>query len=100
MIKKMKILLSSHVKLRFKERRISPSYPEKVISSPDKIYVDNVTGYQIAIKKLLYNKRIRPMVVVYDIIGEEIHVITIYPATDSEITNKVKKRRWLAYEKN
>lgn len=43
---------------------------------------------------------LRPIVVVYDIIGAEIQVITIYSTSDQEIDNRLKSGRWIKDEKS
>lgn len=96
----MKILFSSHLKIRLKERKIPQNYPRKILSKPDFQFIDAVTGYKIAVKNLKYNFKARPMVVVYDIIESVIQVITIHPISNQEIDNKLKRGRWKVYEKN
>lgn len=96
----MKILLSSHLEIRLKERKIPRNYPKKIISKPDAQYIDTRTGYNIAMRRMKYNYKLRPMVVVYDIIGLEAQVITIHPISHKEINNKLKRGRWKIYEKN
>ncbi len=96
----MNILLSSHLKIRLRERKIPQNYPSKILSQPDRQYIDTVTNHSIAVKKLAYNRKVRPMVVVYDIIESEMQVITIHPITDQEIANKLERRRWIKNEKN
>ncbi len=96
----MKIVLRPHLKIRLEQREIPLNYPSKVVTKPEQKCFDNLTGHQIAIKKLTYNEKIRPMVVAYDIIGDEIQVITVHPTTDQEINNKLKRKRWIKDEKN
>lgn len=97
---KTKISLRPHLKIRLKERKIPGDYPEKVIRSPNNQYIDSATNRFIAVKKLEYNNKIRPMVVVYDIIAEVIQIITIHPISETEIKNKLASGRWKNYEKN
>lgn len=96
----MKIILRLHLKVRLKERKIPLDYPIKIITEPEEMYSDNITQHFISIKKLAYNGKMRPMVAAYDIIGEEIEVITIYPTTDQEIKNRINRNRWSKDEKN
>lgn len=96
----MKILLSSHLNIRLKERKIPRNYPSKILSKPDARFIDSVTNYKIAVRSLMYNFKIRPMVVVYDIIKSEIQIITIHPISSREIANKLKRERWIKNEKN
>ena len=96
----MKVLLSSHLKIRLKERKIPRNYPSQILARPDAQFIDTVTNHRVAVKDLKYNLKSRPMVVVYDIIGLEFQVITIHPITNKEIGNKIKRGRWIKNEKN
>lgn len=94
----MKILLRPHLKIRLKERNIPEDYPSKIVSNPEEKYYDSAIYHQIAIKKLVYNGKIRPMAVAYDIIGEDLQIITIHPTTKQEINSKVRRERWIKDE--
>lgn len=96
----MKIILKPHLKIRLKGRLIPSNYPSKVLSQPDNQYYDTSTDHLIAVKKLQYQEKLRPMVVAYDIIEKAIEVVTIYPTDEQEIKNRIKNRRWIKYEKN
>ncbi|MBI2019458.1 hypothetical protein HYS95_02175 [Candidatus Daviesbacteria bacterium] len=96
----MKITLQPHLKIRLKQRQIPQDYPEKVITKPESKYFDNLTKHLIAIRGLKYNKKLRPMAVSYDIIENEIQVITIHPISKQEITNKVQRERWAKNEED
>lgn len=91
----MKIVLQPHLKIRLKQRFIPQRYPSKILHQPDQAYFDTQTKHLIAVKKLKYSQKIKPMVVAYDIIGENLQVITIYPTSHKDITSKVKNQRWL-----
>lgn len=91
--------LGPHLRIRLKERKIPLIYPKQIISNPDNYYFDPLTCHQIAVKDLKYNKKLRPMVVAYDIIDTEIQIITVYPTTEQEIKNRLEKRRWIKDEK-
>lgn len=96
----VKIILQPHLKIRLKQREIPQNYPSKILVKPESSYFDNLTGHLIAIRKLKYNKALRPMVVAYDIIDDEIQIITIYPITNQEINNRVQRKRWIKNEKD
>lgn len=96
----MKIILKPHLKIRLKARKIPQNYPSEVFSQPDNHYYDTLTNHMIAVRKLGYIGKSRPMVVAYDIIGEEIEVVTIYPTDAQEIVNRIKSKRWIKYEKS
>lgn len=96
----MKIVLRLHLKIRLKQREIPLNYPEEILQSPDSQYSDNETGHLISVKSLRYFGKIRPMVVAYVKINSEIQVITVYPTTFKEISNRLKSGRWTKHEKN
>ena len=91
----MKIILRPHLKIRLKQRKVPGKYPEVIVKYPEEKFFDTETGREIALKRLEYNQKMRPMVVVYDIIEREIQIITIHPVTEQEIQNKVKRKRWI-----
>lgn len=91
----MKIVLIPHLKIRLKERKIPKDYPETIIQDPEEKYKDADTGYNIVIKRVEYNGKLRLMAVVYDIIESEIKAITVYPTSRKEIENKLKGGRWI-----
>jgi len=96
----VRILLRPHLKIRLKERIIPQNYPNKIVSTPDEKYFDTATNHHIAVKKLEYNGKVRPMAVAYDIIGKIIQVITVHPTTNQEIKNKLKRERWIKNEES
>lgn len=96
----MKIVLRPHLKIRLKQREIPLNYPDKIVAQPEQKYFDNQTGHHIAIKKLEYNGKVRPMVSAYDIISKEIQIITVHPITYQEINNRLERQRWIKNEKN
>ena len=91
----MKIVLRPHLKIRLKQRKIPQTYPKIVIQEFESKYLDTKTNHYIAVKNLEYGEKIRPMVVAYDIIDLTIQVITVYPTSEKEISNRIKIERWL-----
>lgn len=87
------------LKIRLRERLIPQNYPNKIVSAPDEKYFDTATNHQVAVKNLEYNSKVRPMAVAYDIIEEDIQIITIHPTTEQEIKNKLERKRWIKNEK-
>ena len=94
----MKIVLRPHLKVRLEQRGIPQSYPKVVVNNPDAGYFDTLTNHLIAVKKMEYNGKLRPMAVSYDIIGNIIQIITIHPVTEQEIRNKLERGRWIQNE--
>lgn len=96
----MKIVLIPHLKIRLKERKIPQDYPKTIIQNSEEKYKDFATGYNIAVRSLEYNGKLRPMVVAYDIIESGVRAITVYPTSRQEIENKLKRGRWIKNEEN
>jgi len=96
----MKIILKPHLKIRLEGRQIPLNYPNKILSKPDNQYFDTATKHMIAVRKLEYKEKVRPMVVAYDIIENGTEVVTIYPSNEQEINNRIKNKRWIKYEKS
>lgn len=96
----MKIILRPHFTNRLKQRQIPKNYPTKILEKPDERYFDTLKSCHIAIRKLKYKDKLRPMMVAYDIIGDEIQAITIHPENDKEVENRLKSGRWIKYEEN
>lgn len=96
----VKIILKGHLELRLVERQIPLDYPEKVILKPDHKFFDSQSLHEVAIKYLQYKDKLRPMMVAYDIIGQEFQIITIHPITDQEIKNKLERGRWIKNEES
>ncbi len=94
----MKIILRPHLKIRLEQRKIPRNYPKIIVMKPDAKYYDIATKHQVAVKKLKYNEKLRPMAASYDIIIDEIQIITIHPVSEQEIENKLKKERWIKDE--
>lgn len=91
----MKIVYRAHLKRRLHERKIPDDYPKKIYLAAEQKYFDAATSHNIAVSKLKYAEKLRSMAVSYDIIGEQIEIITIHPISDKEIGNKIKTRRWI-----
>lgn len=96
----MRTILQPHLKIRLKQRLIPQSFPKQVVTEAEQNYFDSSTKHYIAVKVLKYEGKYRPMVVAYDIIADEIQIITIHPATKQEINNKIKSGRWIKDETN
>ncbi|MCL4366226.1 hypothetical protein M1437_03295 [Patescibacteria group bacterium] len=96
----VKIVLQPHLKIRLEQREIPQNYPSKILIKPDTKYFDNLTGHFIAVRKLLYNKKLRLMAVAYDIISDEIQIITIHPISRQEIINKLFNWWWTENEED
>lgn len=96
----MKVIFKSHLKNRLKQRQIPLDYPRKILDKPDQRYLDTPKGRHIAIRRLKYKNKMRPMMVAYDIIGQDLEIITIHPENSKQIENRIKSGRWIKYEKS
>lgn len=96
----MKIVYKPHLRIRLKQRKIPFSFPKQIIESPEQNYFDTLAKRNIAIKKLFFEDKMRNIVVAYDIIKNEIEIVTIHVISDKEIENKVRIGRWRKNEKN
>ena len=94
----MKVVLIPHLKIRLKERKIPKSYPKIIIENHEEKYRDIDTEYNIVVRNMEYNGKLRPMAVAYAIIGTEVLAVTIYPTSRQEIENKLKRGRWVKNE--
>lgn len=95
----MKIIYRPHLKRRIKERKIPNDYPKKIYLKSKQKYFDSQTSHHIAVSSLLYAGKLRNMTISYDIIDEQIEIITIHPISDKEISDKIKSGRWTKDEK-
>lgn len=55
----MKATYTEHLKTRMKARKIPEDYPQKIYENPEQKFSDMAEGNKIAIKKLLYNNKVR-----------------------------------------
>lgn len=96
----MKIVYKPHLKIRLKQREIPTDYPKRIIESPEQEYFDTLTKRNVVIKKLEFERKLRNILVAYDIIEDIIEAVTIHIISDREIQTKVQAGRWRKYEKN
>jgi len=97
----MKIIYSPHLKRRIKERNFPEDYPRKIYAKTKQHFQDVETGHHIAIARLKYAKKLRSLVISYDIIGSNIEIITIHPISIQEIKKRIRTGRWIVKnEKN
>jgi len=91
----IKIHYTSHLELRLSIRKIPFDYPRRIYQNPDQRFMDVLENKEIAIKKLMYNRKLRNMMVAYETKAEFIEIITIHPITDEKIINRAMSGRWL-----
>lgn len=95
-----KITYRPHLKKRLKEREIHKDYPKAIYKTSKIHYFDAGTNHNVAVSRLKYAGEIKNMAAVYDKIGTNIEIITVFPISSSEMKNKIKAGRWKKNEKN
>ena len=91
----VEIQYSSHLNLRLKIRQIPHSYPKKIYEEPEQTFFDTAEKTNIAVKKLMYNAKLRNMMIAYEQRDYIIEIITIHPIRDEQIMNRQLTRRWI-----
>lgn len=91
----MEIILTDHLKLRLKVRKIPREYPELIYNNAEQRYYDVLEKTVIAIKKLKYNNKIRNMMIAYDEKNNKVEIITIHPISEEKIVNRIIRGRWI-----
>ena len=97
-IKEMKIIYRPHLRRRIKERQFPVYFPRKIYNQAKIHYLDTKTNHAIAVVKLKYAGKSRNLAISYDIISENIEIITIHPISEKELKNKINTGRWKKYE--
>ncbi len=85
---------SYHAELKLKERRITKSEVEDILTNPEKVYLDVETGNLVAvgIRKLIKN---HILIIAYSS-GERIKLVTVIDTSKNEIIkNREEKGRWI-----
>ena len=95
----MKVIYRPHLEKRLEERKIPRGYPKKIVQTPEQEYFDTLTKRSIAIKKLVFEREQRNILVAYDIIENTIEIVTIHVISNKEIENRIQVGRWRKYEK-
>lgn len=95
---KIKIVLTSHLKTRLKQRGISTKIVKEILDQSLEIYWDNLRNHSIVIGIANYQGKRRKVLAAYDKIGNIKEVITIHPITDKQIRSRLTSGRW-NYEK-
>ena len=85
---------TEHLRLRLQIRRVPEDYPRLIYQEPDERYHDAEEGRSIAIKRLFYNGKVRPMMIAYEEAGGVAEIVTIHPMTEEKIVNRQIRARW------
>ena len=73
-------------------------YPRIIYTNPEQKYYDTEEGHFIAIKKLLYNNKVRNIMIAYEEKNGTVEIITIHPITEEKIISRIVGRRWIKNE--
>jgi hypothetical protein len=90
-----RVQYTEHLKLRLKIRKIPEEYPELIYENPEEKYYDTAEDTFIAIKRLPYNKKVRPMMIAYEEKRDTVEIITIHPITEEKIVTRTVRGRWI-----
>ena len=96
----MKIVYRPHLKRRIKEREFLKDYPRKIYLKSKLHFFDAETNHYIAVAKMQYARKLRNLAISYDIIGENIEIVTIHPVSDKELKRRIETGRWVKSEKS
>lgn len=88
------LIYTDHLKTRLKIRNIPENYPEEIFLNPEQKLKDNIEDHLIAVKKLVYNGKLRNMMIAYDESNDQVSIITIHPITLKDINNRRRAGRW------
>jgi hypothetical protein len=92
------IISTAHLILRMKVRKIPDDYPEKIFLAPEKRYFDSIEKTNIYIKRLMYNNKVRIMMIACEETADLVRIITIHPVREENIINRVVRGRWMENE--
>lgn len=96
---KNKIIVTTHLKTRLKQRGISTKIIKEIFDQSLENYWDNLRNHHIVIGRVNYQEKYRKVLAAYDKIENIKEVITIHPITDEQIKNRLASGRW-SYEKS
>ena len=77
-----------------KVRNIPENLPREICKKAKEKYMDTKTGYNVAVKEVLYKGKVREMAVVYEEITDTVKIITIHPLKAYEKEARIRIGRW------
>ena len=89
-----RVIYTSHLELRLALRSIPVDYPRAIYAEPDELYWDSIEGRSVAIRRLPFRSRIRPLMIAFDESSDAVSIVTIPPIAEDQILNTVKRGRW------
>jgi hypothetical protein len=94
----MKIRLSQHFDERKKLRSIPDGLAEIVLRQADEYFENGISGWFIAVKRIVFQGKDRDVALTYTITGNEIVLITIHPLKEGQKDQRVENGRWIPHE--
>lgn len=91
----VEVAYSNHLKLRLTLRKIPETYPAEIYHHPEQRFFDVVEGTQIAVRRLLYSNKVRPMMIAYEWEEGKAKIVTIHPMAEDKIINRILSGRWI-----
>ena len=91
----MQVTYTEHLKMRLKMREIPDSYPRTIYENAEQKFYDTIEERYIAVKKLEYNGKIRPMMIAYEEKEGTVEIVTIHPITEEKVINREMRGRWM-----
>ncbi|MEE9293379.1 MAG: hypothetical protein V3W34_00225 [Phycisphaerae bacterium] len=83
-----------HLEKRLELRSIDRELPARIISQPERLFDDTVTGYRIAVSSTTYRGEEHLMMVVFQECEDEIIAITTHPLEMRDVETKMRSGRW------
>lgn len=90
----MQIIYSQHIKNRLRLRHIEYDLPKTVFEQAAERYFDNETKHCVAVSRAVFYDKIRDIMIAYDIIGENVKLLTIHPLKKGQKENRIESGRW------
>lgn len=91
----VQVKYTEHLKMRLKMREIPDSYPRTIYENFEQKFYDTIEERYIAVKKLEYNGKIRPMMIAYEEKEGIVEIVTIHPITEEKVINREMGGRWM-----
>lgn len=80
-----RVIYTSHLELRLALRSIPVDYPRAIYAEPDELYWDSIEGRSVAIRRLPFRSRIRPLMIAFDESSDAVSIVTIPPIAENQI---------------
>ena len=88
------IRYSEHLRYKMSLRNIDKKVVEKIFIEPDMRFYDNLTGYQIALKRMNFQGKEKELSLVYKETEDDIVLITVHPLKEGQSKSRTRSGRW------